>query len=153
MITQRWAAAAAMAGAVALLSGCNTMNNALHGRPAGSGSNVQHVTLTGKSEVPVNDSTAIGQGDVTVASDRSVKVHVIVSGMTSTAAHIHEGAAGANGPVIVPLEKSAENTFVAKADAKLTETQYEAFKAGRTYLNVHSAKHPGGEIRAQLKGN
>jgi len=34
----------------------------------------------------------------------------------------------------------------------MTEEQCKAYKAGNTYVNVHSAKHPGGEIRAQLKG-
>jgi hypothetical protein len=41
---------------------------------------------------------------------------------------------------------------VAPEGAKMTESQCAAYKAGNTYVNVHSAKHPGGEIRAQLKG-
>jgi len=73
--------------------------------------------------------------------------------MNATAAHIHEGAAGANGPVIVPFVKQGDNTFVAAPGAKMTEAQYDAYKAGRTYVNVHSAAHASGEIRAQLKGN
>ena len=146
MKTNRLVGATALAAALALLGGCQMM-----GSPAAS-SHTQVVTLTGKNEVPPNDSTAVGQGTVTVTPDRSVKVKVTVSGMAATAAHIHEGASGSNGPVIVPLDKSGDNEFVSKAEAKLTEAQYDAFKASRTYLNVHSTKHAGGEVRAQLQG-
>jgi hypothetical protein len=37
--------------------------------------------------------------------------------MTATAAHIHEGASGSNGPVIVPFTKTSDNTFEAPAGA------------------------------------
>jgi CHRD domain len=140
----------AMAGAFVLgLAGCGMMP----GSSEGSGAKGEHVTLTGKGEVPPNDSAASGMGMVTVAADGAVKVEVKVTGMTATAAHIHMAAAGANGPVIVPLEKQGTDTFVSKADAKMTAEQLAAYKAGKTYLNVHSAKAPAGEIRAQLKGS
>jgi hypothetical protein len=113
----------------------------------------QDVVLSGSNEVPPVTTTASGKGTVTVNADRSVAVSVTVTGMTPTAAHIHEGAAGANGPVVVPFTKKGEDTFVAADDAKLTESQYASFKAGNLYINVHSAKNPGGEVRAQLKGN
>jgi len=113
----------------------------------------QQVTLSGSSEVPPVTTTATGTAMVTIGDDRSVKATVTATGMTATASHIHEGAAGANGPVIVPFTKTGDNTFAAPDGAKLTEAQYASYKAGNLYVNVHSAKNPGGEIRAQLKGN
>jgi hypothetical protein len=112
---------------------------------------MQSVSLTGANEVPAVSTSAAATGTVTVGRDRHVKVNIVVTGMDATAAHIHMGAAGANGPVIVPLTKSG-NTFTAPPDAMFTKEQHEAWEEGRTYINVHSAAHPGGEIRAQLKG-
>lgn len=111
----------------------------------------ENVTLSGKNEVPPVDSKASGSGTVTVNPDKTVTAKITVTGMTATAAHIHMAAAGANGPVIVPFNKTADNTFEAPAGAKMTDEQYAAFKAGNTYVNVHSAANPGGEVRAQLK--
>ena len=96
-------------------------------------------------------SSAAGSGTVTVKDDGSVTAKITVTGMTATAAHIHSGAAGSNGPVIVPFTKTGDNTFEAAAGAKMTPEQLAAYKAGNTYVNVHSAAHPGGEVRAQLK--
>ena len=111
----------------------------------------QSVTLSPGQEVPPAKSTATGNGTVTVAPDGAVTAKVTVTGMNATAAHIHSGAAGSNGPVIVPFTKTGDNTFEAPAGAKMTPEQLAAYKAGNTYVNVHSAAHPGGEVRAQLK--
>jgi hypothetical protein len=108
------------------------------------------ITLSGSNEVPPVTTPASGSGTVTVNADCTVQANITVTGMTATMAHIHEGAAGKNGPVIVPLNKTADNVFQAPAGAKLTESQCAAHRAGTTYVNVHSAKHPGGEVRAQL---
>lgn len=141
-----WIGVVTAAGAVALLSGCGMMG----GMMGGGG---QQVTLSGANEVPPVMTGASGSGTVTVNSDCTVSARISVSGMTATAAHIHEGAAGANGGVIVPLNKEGDSTFVTAPGAKFTESQCAAYKAGRTYVNVHSAKNPPGEIRAQLRGN
>ena len=58
---------------------------------------------------------------------------------------------GVNGPVIVPLTKTSDNVWSVAPGAKLTDAQYESYKAGKLYVNVHSAANKGGEIRAQLK--
>ena len=110
----------------------------------------EKLTLTGANEVPAVTSGASGTGSITVTADHSVSGSVTVSGMTPTAGHIHQGAAGANGPVIVPFTQSG-NTFSAPPGAKLNDAQYDAYKAGNLYVNVHSAAYPGGEVRAQLK--
>lgn len=130
----------------AALGACSTMDHMMHS----SGS--QHVSLTGANEVPPVQTAASGDGTVTVNPDHTVKVDLTVTGMQPTAAHIHEGAAGKNGNVIVPLTKEGDNRFVSPPNAKLTDEQYEAYKAGNLYVNVHSAQHKGGEIRAQLSG-
>ncbi|HEX3632086.1 MAG TPA: CHRD domain-containing protein [Casimicrobiaceae bacterium] len=120
----------------------------------GQTSNTQTLTLTGDNEVPpVVGSPMSGTATVTVNPDRTVSVKVAVTGMTATASHIHEGAPGTNGPVIVPFTKTADNTFASPDGAKLTESQYASYKAGNLYVNVHSAAHPIGEIRAPIKGN
>jgi hypothetical protein len=143
--------AAILVAAVALAA-CTTMES-LSNKMSGKSSSGEHVLLTGANEVPPVQTGAKGDASVTVAEDRSVKVDLRVVGMTPTAAHIHLGAAGANGPVIVPLEKKGDHEFVTKDGARLTDDQYQAYKSGRTYVNVHSAEHKAGEIRAQLKGH
>ena len=60
------------------------------------------------------------------------------------------GAAGKNGPVVVPFTKEGD-TYKAPAGAKLNADQLKAFKSGDLYVNVHSAANPNGEIRGQLK--
>jgi len=108
------------------------------------------VKLTGAQEVPPVQGSSSGSGTVTVNNDGSVSASISASGFTPTAAHIHEGKAGTNGKVIVPFTKEGDK-FVAPAGAKLTPDQMKAFKDGDLYVNIHSAAHPGGEVRAQLK--
>ena len=139
-----WAVALVLTGAAAMLAGCQSMAPMMAG---------QEIVLSGSNEVPPVTTSASGTGTVTINADRTVSAKITVTGMTATASHIHEGAAGANAPVIVPFVKTGDNTFAAPDGAKLTESQYASYKAGNLYVNVHSAKNPGGEVRAQLKGN
>jgi hypothetical protein len=109
------------------------------------------VTLSGDQEVPAVATSATGNSTISVGPDHSVTGTVTASGVAGTAAHIHSAAAGQNGPVILPLTKSGDNMWTVAPGAKLTDAQYESFQAGNLYVNVHSAAHPGGEIRGQLK--
>jgi hypothetical protein len=134
--------------AAGTLGGCAGWNQMTSGAPA---MNVGHrLTLTGAQEVPPVTTSATASGVVLIAVDRSVSGTITTTGINATAAHIHEGAAGANGPVIVPMVKDGDNKFVFPSGAKVTDAQYEAYKAGRLYVNVHSAANPGGELRAQI---
>lgn len=109
------------------------------------------VSLTGKEEVPAVETTATGTGTITVGADKSISGSVTTKGVEGVAAHIHQAAAGKNGPPIVALEKTGDGVWSVPKGSKLTEEQVAAYKAGELYVNVHSAAHKGGEIRAQLK--
>lgn len=109
------------------------------------------VKLTGAEEVPAVDTKATASGKISIAADKSVTGSIKTSGIAGTVAHIHQAEKGKNGPPIITLEKQGEDTFAVPAGSKLTDEQFAALKAGNLYVNVHSAEHKPGEIRAQLK--
>ena len=108
------------------------------------------VTLSGNDEVPPVATSATGGGTIVIGDDGSVSGSVSTKGVEGTAAHIHLGAPGQNGPVILPLAKSGD-TYNVPPGTKLTDEQMASFKAGNLYVNVHSAANPNGELRGQLK--
>ena len=106
--------------------------------------------LSGDQEVPSVKTMASATSTIAVTSDMGVTGAVNTSGIEGTMAHIHQGAAGANGPIVVTLTNSAPNTWSVPTGTKLTVAQYAGFQHGELYVNVHSAAHPAGEIRLQL---
>jgi len=128
---------------VAALAGCGMMGSSNGGKSA-------NVSLTGAEEVPPVSAAGSGKGNFTVGADGSVSGSVTTTGVRGTMAHIHRGAKGQNGPVVVPLTKSGD-TYTAPAGAKLSEADQQAFREGRLYVNVHTDAHKGGEVRAQLR--
>jgi len=64
------------------------------------------------------------------------------------AAHIHSGARGKAGPVIVPL--CAPCRSGARGRATVSASVLNALESGASYVNVHTKKNPAGEIRGQL---
>jgi len=109
------------------------------------------LSLSGAQEVPPVVTSASGTGSITIGPDQSVSGSVTTTGVDGTMAHIHLAAAGQNGPVIVPMNKTAEGVWTIPAGAKLNDAQFQSFKDGNLYVNVHSAAFRGGEIRGQLK--
>lgn len=124
----------------ALMAGCATM-----------GDHSVKVTMSGDQEVPPATTSASGSGTFTIGQDMTVSGAIKTTCAECTVAHIHVGAAGKNGPVIIPLTKTGTGEWTVPAGAKLTDEQYKSFKAGDLYVNAHSAKYKGGEIRGQLK--
>ena len=114
-------------------------------------SNGDEVMLSGTQEVPPVTTSASGNGTITVGPDKSVSGSITTTGVAATAAHIHDGAPGKNGPVIIPLVRTSENVWSVPAGARLTDAQHESYRAGNLYVNVHSAANKGGEIRGQLR--
>jgi hypothetical protein len=114
------------------------------------GSNAISVKLSGAEEVPPVNASGSGEGSIRVAEDGSVSGSVTTTGVQGTMAHIHQGAKGTNGPVIVPLTKNGD-TYTVPAGAKLNAAQMSALKAGNLYVNVHTNANKGGEVRGQLQ--
>jgi hypothetical protein len=122
--------------------------------------------LTGAQENPPVATAATGEATVVLSPDDSVIWYVVTySGLSgpAVAAHIHTGAVGVNGGIILPLTVAASPmtgtltaaNFTASGAITTYAQAVAAIKAGATYVNVHTAANPGGEIRAQVvaKGN
>lgn len=113
-------------------------------------------TLTSKAEVPAPKGAPHGKGTFTGSYKENATGAVLTwklrfSGLTgpATAAHIHMGKPGVPGPVLVPLCGPCKNGQ--SGTAKISKAVIAALEAGRTYVNVHTAGNPGGEIRGQVK--
>lgn len=106
--------------------------------------------LLGKGEVP--KGSPLGHGIVNLSlkapSGKVCWTFEIAGIGTPTAAHIHKGSPGKAGPVVVPLGSA----FKAKGCAAAPKATLEAIEANPNayYVNVHTAKYPGGAIRGQL---
>lgn len=125
--------------------------------------------LSGKEEVPPNDSAATGWAWVKPMNE-TVGFKVNVTNIDkANAAHIHFGKSGENGDIIVTLFTSDKPTELkngtlgkgnfTKADLKgpMEEKSLAdlvtAMQNGTTYVNVHSTDFPDGEMRGQLMTN
>lgn len=101
-----------------------------------------------------SEPNATGTAVIRVRKDDGMvcyRLHVANVTLPTLAAHIHRGAAGTNGPVVVPFTAPGADgnaSGCAPADAALIN-DILGNPAG-FYVNVHSKEHPAGAIRAQL---
>ena len=157
------------AQAVAALKAGNTYFNIhtaahpggeIRGQIVAKGS-AQFASLTGAQEVPPVATSATGNGWVLISTDGStITYYLAYSGLSgaAVAAHIHTGAVGVAGGVILPLTVSASPMVGTLTAANFTPSggvttfaqAVAAIQAGNTYFNIHTAAHPGGEIRGQI---
>jgi len=133
-------------------------------------------TLSAANEVPpVSGPEASGSGTATViirtarnvsgqlsaaTAEFRIELSGFPAGTVITGAHIHEGAAGANGPVRVntgitadaPLELAGGSGVIAKVGivVDVEVAQQILANPGNWYVNVHSTNNPGGVVRGQL---
>jgi hypothetical protein len=110
--------------------------------------------LGARGEVPAPKASAQAHGLFTARlSGRSLRWRLTFSRLTgrAVAAHIHLGRAGAAGPVAVPLCGPCASG--AGARVVVTAKVRTALLARAAYVNVHTAKNPGGEIRGQVLGS
>ena len=105
----------------------------------------------GAEEVP-NPGDPDGMGMATVTLDTGsgqASFTIDVSNITlpAAAAHIHEGARGVAGDVVVPLTAPDANGSAA-VDAALMQRMMD--NPAGFYVNVHTTDFPGGAVRGQL---
>ena len=111
---------------------------------------------------------AKGDATFTLSKDgKSLSYYVTVSGIENvTAAHIHLGKKGENGPpvALITNDKKSDKFSGTLAEGTITEKELmgslmgksvkdlvKQIKKGNAYLNVHTDKYPNGEIRGQIK--
>jgi hypothetical protein len=133
-----------LAGAALALSACSSLPDWM------PGSGAIKVTLSGAEEVPPLNVPGSGSGSFRVADDGMITGSVTTKDVQGTMAHIHRGAKGTNGPVILPLDKKGD-TYSVPAGRKFTAAQIDDLKKGNLYVNVHTARNKGGEVRGQLQ--
>jgi len=119
---------------------------------ASPGGRPLHATLLPQNQFPPTASNGSGTALVTLNQGQGeVCWDISVSGLTSPVilAHIHHGAAGTNGPVVVDFMEPVNGlNGCVNADAGLIKQIRQ--DPADYYVNVHTTMFPAGEVRGQL---
>jgi hypothetical protein len=127
-------------------------------------------TLAGDKEVPPVDTNATGSAGFSQPHLSNMSFGIQVNDIEKvTAAHIHQGQEGENGPVIVTLFKADNDTGTGPVNGQLVNGSIsndmlegplegksvevdlaKVIQDGEAYVNVHTTGNPDGEIRGQI---
>jgi len=134
------------------------------GDPVGPQATMYVAQMSSAKEVPAIQGGASGTATFTLTG-KTLSYVVTVQGLSGNAAasHIHLGAAGTNGGIVVPFTAaSVQSGQIASGTIDLTQpvsngtssisgdSLLTLLNAGLLYTNVHTAANPGGEIRGQI---
>ncbi len=126
---------------------------ALRGQLLKVGPTVFTAGLDGSQETPPDTSKAQGTGWGVLSADLQNFSYSLTYAELSAAfrgSHIHIGAPGVGGPVVLPITSYRGNTATGSMSGAPPDSVLIALVRGNTYMNVHSGNYPGGEIRGQL---
>jgi hypothetical protein len=105
--------------------------------------------LKSSEEVPPNDSPGKGTAEVTLDTEANkVSWKITHEGLTGdpAAAHFHGPAkVGENADPFVDISANLN-----EGSADVTPEQLQMIRDGNSYLNIHTAQYPDGEIRGQV---
>ncbi len=119
-----------------------------------SGKQEVHSVVSSGSGTAKLDLVKVQQGDYTANILKITGTYKNLSG-PATAAHLHGPAMeGKDGPVVFALklvegDTPGSGTFSGQKD--LVDNQIHFYIAGQSYINIHTAKYPKGEIRGQVR--
>jgi hypothetical protein len=147
--TWRAVGAALAVSCLAAVSGCAPLQ---HDAPVAQPVQRYEAQLAGAQEVPAVATAASGRAQLEY-HPRSNMLHwqVTSNGLSgkATAAHIHGPAGpGQNAAAIVPLDVRPATIT---GQLRITPEQATQLESGQWYVNIHTAAHPDGEIRGQLR--
>jgi hypothetical protein len=126
------------------------------GTTAATGQPVQlFAKLLGANEVGGGDSNGSGGAVATLDDDRNrICVGLVVANIHHpTAAHIHEGQAGVNGPIVIPLETpESGDPGTSSVCRNISQNLMSSLQNNPSgfYVNVHTENFPAGAVRGQL---
>ena len=112
------------------------------------------VLLSGANEAIPVTTTAIGIATLRLTGAKKLYTKVIITNLEAndamTAAHIHKGAVGVSGTVIVPIYSSAAEFGTVKV-ITVDDALFTSLKTDAIYFNAHSMVRAGGIVRGQIR--